>query len=59
MRGHYHVNKADDNRKNIFYYTGESRKMIKRFKAAIDKNIPIYFKNGDEIEFIYSGELTE
>ncbi|MFD1315253.1 PD-(D/E)XK nuclease family protein [Namhaeicola litoreus] len=49
-RGHYSVKRPDDERKNIFYYPDESRKNVKKFRQGIDKNIPIFFKNDDEID---------
>jgi len=49
-RGHYHVNKIDDKRKNLFFYTDDTKKTLKRFNAEINNNIPIYFKKEDKIE---------
>jgi hypothetical protein len=51
------VKKSDDHRRNIFYYTDDSRKKLKRFNPGTHGDIPIYFKNENEIEFISSGEL--
>lgn len=49
-RGHYHVNKIDDKRKNLFFYTDDTKKTLKRFNVEINHNIPIYFKKEDKIE---------
>ncbi|NOU60576.1 PD-(D/E)XK nuclease family protein [Marinifilum caeruleilacunae] len=58
-RAHYGVKKFDDERKNIFYYTDESRKNLRRFHPQQHENVEIYYKNGDETEVIYSCELQE
>lgn len=58
-RGHYSVKRADDERKNIFYYSDETRKKIKRFKIGMDEKIRVYFKNIDEIDFIDSDQLKQ
>ncbi|KIO53243.1 PD-(D/E)XK nuclease family protein [Flavobacterium hibernum] len=56
-RIHYNVNKPDDNRKNIFYYTDKSRKFVKRFKLENYLDVEIYFNDEGEIKHINSEEL--
>lgn len=58
-RWHYNVKKADDNRRNIFQYTDDTKKKIKLFDSTKEKNIKIYYKSNDEIEYIISGELIK
>ncbi len=58
-RAHYGVKRYDDERKNIFYYSGDSRKVLKRFYPGVLEEIPIYFKNEDEIESVLSNELIK
>lgn len=58
-RGHYSVKKAEDERKNIFYYPDDSRKKLKLFNPEIVENIKIYYKNEDEIEYVSSRELIK
>ncbi len=55
-RGHYSVKRADDKRKNIFYYTDKSKKTVKRFRIGINEKIQIFYKKDGEIEFIYTNE---
>jgi len=57
-RGHYNVKRADDERKNIFRYSDNSKKKIKLFNPKIDVEISIYFKGEDGIESIKSKEIT-
>jgi len=56
-RGHYHVKRADDTRKNIFRYIDSSRKKVKLFDPIDDKQVKVYFNNGDAIEYVNSGDL--
>nr|WP_315256716.1 PD-(D/E)XK nuclease family protein [uncultured Flavobacterium sp.] len=56
-RIHYNVNKPDDNRKNIFYYTDKSRKFVKRFELEKSINVEIYFNDEGEIKYMNSNEL--
>lgn len=50
-RIHYHVDKLDDDRKNIFYYPDiENKKIIKLFDPKENFDIKIYYKNFDETE---------
>ena len=58
-RGHNNVKKPDEARKNIFYYSDDSRKKVKRFNLQKDKNIKVYFGDGHNPEFIFSEELNE
>lgn len=58
-RGHYGVKKPDDERKNIFYYTDDSRKKLKRYCPQNSELVDIYFKNGDEIELVSSLEIQK
>ena len=51
-RGHYNVQKYDDKRKNIFYYTDDTHRNIKLFNTKRDINITIYYKNECEIDSI-------
>ena len=49
-RGHYNVKSANDERKNIFRYSVNSRKKIKLFNPEIDTEIEIYYRGEDGIE---------
>jgi len=57
-RGHYNVKKADDERKNIFHYTENSRKKIKLFNPVTNPEINIYFRREDGIESVKAKEIT-
>lgn len=57
-RGHYNVKRPDDERKNIFRFSNNSRKKIKLYNPKIDTEISIYYKGEDGIEFIKSKEIT-
>ncbi len=57
-RGHYNVKRADDERKNLFQYSYNSRKRIKLFNPEIDAEIDIYYKGEDEIESVKAKEIT-
>ena len=57
-RGHYNVKRPDDDRKNIFYYTDETRKRIKLFNLYSDSEIEIYYKGEEEIECVKAKEVT-
>ena len=52
------MKRADDERKNIFRYSDNSKKKIKLFNPKIDVEISIYFKGEDGIESIKSKEIT-
>ncbi|MFN8256034.1 MAG: PD-(D/E)XK nuclease family protein [Bacteroidales bacterium] len=58
-RAHYNVKRPDDERKNLFYYADSSKKRIKIFRLDIDENIPIYYRNEDEIDSITLRELRK
>lgn len=55
-RQHYSVNRPDDERKNLFYYTDESKGFIKRFKKE-QKGITIYFRKDGKLSELKSDEL--
>lgn len=55
-RQHYSVNKPDDVRKNLFYYTNESKSHIKRFQKG-QKGITIYFRKDGKLSELESEEL--
>ena len=57
-RGHYNVKRADNERKNIFYYSDNSRKKIRLFNPKNDVGISIYYKGEDGIESVKSKEIT-
>lgn len=57
-RGHYGVKKPDDDRKNIFYYTDETKKNVKRFQAGESMNVNIYFHNGKEIDCVNPSKMN-
>jgi hypothetical protein len=56
-RFHYNVKKPDDNRNNLFYYTDDSKKTIKRFSLENDINVEIFFNDEGEIRSVNSDEL--
>ncbi|WJJ96341.1 PD-(D/E)XK nuclease family protein [Algibacter luteus] len=56
-RGHYNIKRPDDERKNIFCYSDNSRKSIKLFNPQIDAELKVYFKGEDEIEFVRAKEV--
>ncbi|SOS48567.1 conserved hypothetical protein [Tenacibaculum dicentrarchi] len=58
-RGHYNVKRADNERKNIFYYPNNTKKSIKLFNQNIEPEIKIYYRGEDEIEFIKSKSVVE
>lgn len=58
-RGHYNVKRADDERKNIFCYSDNSKKSIKLFNPKIDPEIKVFFRGEEEIEFVKAKSLTE
>lgn len=58
-RGHYNVKRPDNERKNIFYYTNNTKKLIKLFTPEIEPEIKIYFKGEEEIEYIKSRSMIE
>lgn len=57
-RGHYNVKRADDKRKNIFYYSDNSRKKIKLFNPEMNTEINIYYKGEEGIESVKAKEIT-
>lgn len=57
-RGHYNVKRADNKRKNIFYYSDDSRKKIILFNPVINTEIDIFFKGEEGIECVKAKELT-
>jgi hypothetical protein len=57
-RGHYNVKRADNERKNIFYYSDDSRKKIKLFNPDINTEIDIFYKGEDGIESVKAKELS-
>lgn len=58
-RAHYSATKPDDDRRNLFYYTDETKKYVKLFNYQIDENVLIYYKNKDVIESISLEELLK
>lgn len=57
-RGHYNVKRPDDERKNIFYYSDDSRKRIILFNPDLNTDIDIYYKGEDGIESVKAKEVT-
>ncbi len=57
-RGHYNVKRPDNDRKNIFYYSDDSRKKIKLFNPDINPEINIFYKGEDGIESVKAKEVT-
>ena len=57
-RGHYNVKRADNERKNIFYYSDDSRKKIKLFNLDINAEIDIFYKAEDGIESVKAKEVS-
>jgi hypothetical protein len=57
-RGHLGVKRADNERKNIFYYSDDSRKKIKLFDPEINTEIDIYYKGEEGIKSVKANEIT-
>lgn len=57
-RGHYNVKRPDDERKNIFYYSDDSRKRIILFNPDLNTDIDIYYKGKDGIESVKAKEVS-
>jgi hypothetical protein len=57
-RGHYNVKRPDDDRKNILYYSDDTRKRIKLFNLYSNPEIKIYYKGEEEIEWVKAKEVT-
>lgn len=57
-RGHYHVSNINDKRKNLFFFSDDTKKTLRRFNAEIHNNIPIYFKKEDKIEHCISNNIS-
>ncbi len=57
-RGHYNVKRADNERKNIFYYSDDSRKKIKLFNPDIHTEIDVFYKGEDGMESVKAKEIT-
>ena len=58
-RGHYNVKRADNERKNLFYYPNNTKKSIKLFNPKIDLETKIYFRSEGGIEFVKLKTLVE
>ena len=56
-RGHYNVKRPDNERKNIFYYSDDSRKKIILFNPYIHTGIEIFYKGEDGIESVKANEI--
>jgi len=56
-RGHYNVKRPDNARKNLFYYSDNSRKKIKLFNPAINSDIDVYYLGEEGIECLKTEEL--
>lgn len=56
-RGHYNVKTANDERKNIFRYSENSRKKVRLFDHDVDAEISIYYKGKDGIESVKAKEI--
>lgn len=57
-RGHYKVKRADNARKNIFYYSDDSRKKIILFNPDVNTEIDIFYKGEEGIESVKAKEVT-
>ena len=57
-RWHHHVKRPDNERKNIFYFTNNSRKNVKLFNLNLDPAISIYYKGEEGVECVKSNEIT-
>ncbi len=57
-RGHYNVKRPDDERKNIFYYSDDSRKKIRLFNSIIHTEMEIFYKGEDGIESLRAKEVN-
>lgn len=57
-RGHYNVKRADNERKNIFYYSDNSRKKIVLFDLNINTEIKIFYKGEEGIKSVTAKEVT-
>ncbi len=57
-RGHYNVKRPDNERKNIFYYSDDSRKKLILFNPDIHTKIEIFYKGEDGIESVKAKEVT-
>ncbi len=57
-RGHYNVKRPYDDRKNIFYYSDDTRKRLILFNPDIHPEIEIFYKGEDGIESVKAGEVT-
>lgn len=57
-RGHYNVKRADNERKNIFFYSDDSRRKIVLFNPDIHTEIDIFYKGEEGIESIKAKEVS-
>lgn len=57
-RGHYNVKRPDNDRKNIFFYSDDSRKRLLLFNPGIHTDIDVFYKGEDGIESVKAKEVT-
>ena len=57
-RGHYNVKRADNERKNIFFYSDSTRKKIILFDPEKNKDVDIFYKSEEGIESVKAKEVT-
>ena len=57
-RGHYNVKRADNERKNIFFYSDNTRKKITLFDPEKNKDIDIFYKSEEGLERVKAKEVT-
>lgn len=57
-RGHYNVKRPDNDRKNIFFYSDDSRKRLVLFNSDIHTDIDVFYKGEDGIESVKAKEVA-
>ncbi|MCM4160885.1 hypothetical protein FHG64_17845 [Antarcticibacterium flavum] len=57
-RGHYNVKRPDDDRKNIFFYSDDSRKRLRLFNPDFYTEVEVFYKGEDGIESVKAKEIT-
>lgn len=57
-RGHYNVKRPDNDRKNIFYYSDDSRIKLILFNPDIHTDIDVFYKGEDGIESVKAKEVA-